>query len=529
MAKRFSGFLVVALATSCSLGSIPAFSAPGDDLSILNPLHWMGADSIERQTKLAAKARKNADLAEKEATRLEQQAGTLSVQAQKARARAEKARAAAKTLEDLLSDKKEREAQWDSANKPQAAPVVKEPSQEPTAKLNLTPPAVQDKQQIGYLPENNANAPNSMDAQSQSDAHSRMLSPDNLKDTLPGTRSDDIVREDEKEKARAGQSKPEEPASKGSSSPWNPIGWFNGGSHSVNRAKAPETEKPKEGGTAPTNDSGNVMPTNLPPSALPNTESSPQIDSRQKPAKGKRPPLKAPQLMFKSHRKNDVKTEQATSIAGEAIATSAIATEASKIENTQTNTPQPEPSTKQVETETVQKARAAILETEKGSISIELYPKEAPETVKNFAALAEEGFYNRGNMKFHRVIPGFVIQTGDPTGTGAGGSKKTIPLEAKNKLTHNVKGMVAMARGGDPDSASSQFYITLAPQTALDGKYAIFGKVVGGLDVIDKITKGDELYAVRIVEPKELTHDPVTKKNMFSAFKPAHKQDDKHQ
>jgi peptidyl-prolyl cis-trans isomerase B (cyclophilin B) len=122
------------------------------------------------------------------------------------------------------------------------------------------------------------------------------------------------------------------------------------------------------------------------------------------------------------------------------------------------------------------------------------------------------------------VIPGFVIQTGDPTGTGAGGSKNTIPLEAKNKLTHNVKGMVAMARGGDPDSASSQFYITLAPQTALDGKYAIFGKVVGGLDVVEKITKNDELYAVRIVEPKELSRDPVVKKHLFSSAKPSHKE-----
>jgi cyclophilin family peptidyl-prolyl cis-trans isomerase len=519
------------------LGSIPAYSSPGDDLSIVNPLHWLGADSIERQTKLAAKAKRNADLAEKEAKRLELHAGTLSAQAIKARAHAEKARAAAKTLEDSLVDKKEREAQWDNANKPQAAPVVKEPSQESTAKLNLTPHSAQDKQEIGYLPESNANAPNSMDAQSQSDAHSRMLSPDKLKDTLPGTRSDDIVRQEEKsnksEKGKADSSqssdqlKTQDPAAKGNS-PWNPIGWFNGGSHAANRAKAPETEKAKDSSTAPASDPGNVVPTNLPPSALPNSESTPQVDARQKPAKGKRPALKAPQLMFKSHRKNDVKTEHATDIAGEAIATSAIATEASKVENTQTASPL-EPASKQVDPESIQKARAAILETEKGSISIELFPKDAPETVKNFAALAEEGFYNRGNMKFHRVIPGFVIQTGDPTGTGAGGSKNTIPLEAKNKLTHNVKGVVAMARGGDPDSASSQFYITLAPQTALDGKYAIFGKVVGGLDVIEKITKGDELYAVRIVEPKELTHDPVTKKNMFSALKPGHKQDDKHQ
>jgi peptidyl-prolyl cis-trans isomerase B (cyclophilin B) len=128
------------------------------------------------------------------------------------------------------------------------------------------------------------------------------------------------------------------------------------------------------------------------------------------------------------------------------------------------------------------------------------------------------GFYNKYNMKFHRVVPGFVVQTGDPTGTGAGGSKKTIPLEAKNKLSHNAKGIVAMARGFDPNSATSQFYITLAPQPSLDGKYAIFGKVISGLSVLDKIELGDMLYGIRLVDINSITRDPVEKKGFFSSL-----------
>lgn len=165
------------------------------------------------------------------------------------------------------------------------------------------------------------------------------------------------------------------------------------------------------------------------------------------------------------------------------------------------------------------KTKAAILETEKGNIVFELYPDEAPLTVQNFAKLVQEGFYNRFNMKFHRVVPGFVIQTGDPTGTGAGGSKERVPLEAKNKLSHNTKGMVAMARGADPNSATSQFYITLAPQTTLDGKYAIFGKVIAGMDVLDKIEKDNMLYGIRLVDLDKVVRDPSTdKKKFFSSL-----------
>ena len=149
----------------------------------------------------------------------------------------------------------------------------------------------------------------------------------------------------------------------------------------------------------------------------------------------------------------------------------------------------------------------AVLQTEKGSITIQLFPEEAPKTVANFTRLVEAGFYNQSGMKFHRVVPGFVVQTGDPSGTGFGGSKNSIPLEVKNKLSHDAQGWVGMARGADPDSATSQFYITLAPTKSLDGKYAIFGKVVSGLDVLGRISKDDKFYGIHFVSADEVTLD----------------------
>ncbi|VVB51023.1 Cyclophilin type peptidyl-prolyl cis-trans isomerase/CLD [uncultured archaeon] len=140
--------------------------------------------------------------------------------------------------------------------------------------------------------------------------------------------------------------------------------------------------------------------------------------------------------------------------------------------------------------------RAAVLETAKGTITFVLYENEAPVTTKNFIGLVERGFYR--NMVFHRVVPGFVIQTGDPTGTGRGGSDATIPLEISKALTH-VKGAVGMARSNDPDSASSQFYITLDDTHQLDGGYAVFGKVVSGMDVVESIKQGDTLISVRLI------------------------------
>ena len=132
----------------------------------------------------------------------------------------------------------------------------------------------------------------------------------------------------------------------------------------------------------------------------------------------------------------------------------------------------------------------ASIDTSFGVIEIQLYADQAPITVDNFVNLARSGFYD-GTL-FHRVIPGFVIQGGDPnTKTvdrslwGTGGSGRTIPLET-NPL-QNVRGMVAMARSQDPNSASSQFYILVGDAHFLDGKYAVFGKVIAGVDVVDKI------------------------------------------
>lgn len=145
--------------------------------------------------------------------------------------------------------------------------------------------------------------------------------------------------------------------------------------------------------------------------------------------------------------------------------------------------------------------QVAVIETTKGKIVFELYPDVAPKTVANFIKLANQGFYN--GTKFHRVEPSFVIQGGDPLSKdndpyndGTGGPGYTIPAEFNNKK--HITGTVAMARTQDPNSAGSQFYITLAPQPFLDGKYTIFGQVIEGLDVIQKIEKGDVMDKVYI-------------------------------
>lgn len=125
-----------------------------------------------------------------------------------------------------------------------------------------------------------------------------------------------------------------------------------------------------------------------------------------------------------------------------------------------------------------------------GIVIIELYPDIAPITVENFKKLVGKGFYN--GLLFHRVIAGFVIQTGDPTATGRGGSKETIKGEFglngfSNNLSHSP-GVISMARTNAPDSASSQFFIChMDCSDSLDGKYASFGKVIAGMDVVDRI------------------------------------------
>lgn len=135
-----------------------------------------------------------------------------------------------------------------------------------------------------------------------------------------------------------------------------------------------------------------------------------------------------------------------------------------------------------------------------GTIKIELYPKYAPNTVANFVNLVEEGFYN-GNT-FHRLVPGFVLQGGDPEGNGTGGPGYSIKGEfrengyTKNTLKHKA-GMISMARSAAPDSAGSQFFIVLADSqmisASLDNKYAAFGKVIQGMDVIKNIEDSAEV------------------------------------
>ncbi len=142
-----------------------------------------------------------------------------------------------------------------------------------------------------------------------------------------------------------------------------------------------------------------------------------------------------------------------------------------------------------------EKNRIATIVTEKGTIKFELYEKEAPITTKNFIGLAQKGFYD--GLTFHRVEPGFVVQGGDPKGDGTGGSEKTIPLEINATLSH-IKGAVGMARSQDRNSASSQFYITLGDAKFLDNNYAVFGQVIAGQDIAEKITKGDRMIKVTI-------------------------------
>ncbi len=131
-----------------------------------------------------------------------------------------------------------------------------------------------------------------------------------------------------------------------------------------------------------------------------------------------------------------------------------------------------------------------VIEMENGAkIEIELYPDVAPITVKNFEKLVSEGFYD--GLIFHRVIPGFMIQGGDPEGTGMGGAKDRIKGEfrangVENDLKH-TRGVISMARSFDPNSASSQFFIMHADAPHLDGQYAAFGKVVSGMETVDEI------------------------------------------
>jgi peptidyl-prolyl cis-trans isomerase B (cyclophilin B) len=142
------------------------------------------------------------------------------------------------------------------------------------------------------------------------------------------------------------------------------------------------------------------------------------------------------------------------------------------------------------------KQTATIVLDKGGEIRLEFYPADAPKTVENFVTLAKKGFYD--GLTFHRVVPDFVVQGGCPQGTGTGGPGHTVKAEF-NKQKH-VRGTLAMARSQHPDSAGSQFYICYGPTPHLDGNYTVFGRVVSGMEHVDRIRQGDRMKSVTIQE-----------------------------
>lgn len=157
-------------------------------------------------------------------------------------------------------------------------------------------------------------------------------------------------------------------------------------------------------------------------------------------------------------------------------------------------------------------APTVLLDTKDGRVTIRLRPDLAPKHVAQIEALTRRGFYN--GIVFHRVIDGFMAQTGDPTGTGAGGSDlPNLPAEFTDKA-HFVRGTVGMARASSPDSANSQFFIMFDKAPSLDGKYTIVGDVTSGMDVVDKIKKGNSARNGLVENP-----DKIVKMQMAPAAK----------
>ena len=143
------------------------------------------------------------------------------------------------------------------------------------------------------------------------------------------------------------------------------------------------------------------------------------------------------------------------------------------------------------------KAYQVIIETSKGTIELDLLPQHAPITVNNFVFLAREGFYD--GVSFHRVISNFMIQGGDPTGTGTSGPGYKFEDEVRDNPLQHETGSLSMANAG-PNTNGSQFFITHSPQPHLNGKHTVFGKVTNGQDVVDAIRQGDVMTKVTIKE-----------------------------
>jgi peptidyl-prolyl cis-trans isomerase B (cyclophilin B) len=140
---------------------------------------------------------------------------------------------------------------------------------------------------------------------------------------------------------------------------------------------------------------------------------------------------------------------------------------------------------------------SATMETDRGDIVVNLYPEHAPLTVNNFVFLSREGFYD--GVAFHRVIPDFMIQGGDPTGTGRGGPGYRFEDELKDNPLRHETGSLSMANAG-PNTNGSQFFVTHSPQPHLDGKHTVFGRVTSGQDVVDSIRQGDRILKVTVAE-----------------------------
>ena len=141
-----------------------------------------------------------------------------------------------------------------------------------------------------------------------------------------------------------------------------------------------------------------------------------------------------------------------------------------------------------------------IVKTDKGDIEGVLYPSKAPVTVANFLNLAKRGYYN--GITFHRVIPNFMVQGGDPTGTGSGGPGYRFEDECTPELKHDKPGIFSMANAG-PGTNGSQFFITHVPTPHLDGKHTVYGSVTTGQDVVNAIAEGDKITSIEILDPTD--------------------------
>ncbi len=161
--------------------------------------------------------------------------------------------------------------------------------------------------------------------------------------------------------------------------------------------------------------------------------------------------------------------------------------------------------TEPITTDTMSENRHAVIETNLGTMELELFEQRAPITTKNFIDLSEKGFYD--GIVFHRVIEDFMIQGGDPDGTGFGGPGYSIEDEFHSELKHDGSGYMSMANSG-PNSGGSQFFITLEATNFLDGKHAVFGKVVKGMDILEKIGAVDTDSGDRPLE--EVVMEKVT-------------------